>query len=250
MPWVLDLDGVVWLADDVLPGAPEAVARIRSSGERIAFVTNNSSEVVGTYVDKLGRMGIPVGPDDVITSAQAAAAMVEPGQRVMCCGGDGVVEALTTRGVEVVDGAPADAVMVGWHRSFDYDELTRAMRAVRAGAVLIGTNDDPSYPIPGGLLPGGGALVAAVAYASECEAQIAGKPHVPMVDLIAARVGAVEWVIGDRPSTDGRLAAALGARFGLVLSGVATQVPASDDSPPTADVAADLAALVGVLLPG
>src|SRR5690606_22816267 len=135
------------------------------------------------------------------------------------------------------------AVLVGLHFDFDYDRLRQAASAVRGGARLIGTNDDPTYPTPEGLLPGGGSLLAAVAVASEAEPTIAGTPHEPMAALVQARLGEDGTVVGDRPDTDGVLARALGFRFALVLSG---STPSADGADPAPDlVAADLASLVG-----
>jgi len=218
-----DLDGVIWLAEDPIPGSPEAVERLRAAGHRVLFLTNNSNPTVADLVGKLGRMGIPAGPADVATSSQAAALLVEPGQTALVCGGNGVAEALETRGAKTVKEGEADAVVVGFHREFDYNRLTAAYRAVAAGARLIGTNDDPTYPTPNGPVPGGGSLLAAVATAAGVKATVAGKPNRAMADLVAARLsddldGAV--LVGDRPSTDGLMAARLGVPFVLVRTGV------------------------------
>ena len=250
MTWILDLDGVVWLADQAIPGSAEAVGRLRARGERVGVVTNNSAMTVGGYVEKLERMGLATAAEDIVTSAQVAAAMIEPGERVVLCAGPGVREALDARGAEVIDPKEivggrerADAVIVGWTRDFDYALLTTAMLAVRAGARLIGTNDDATYPTPEGVLPGGGSLVAAVAYASGTKATFAGKPHPPMIAAVQARFGPIDVMVGDRPSTDGLLAHGLGARFGLVLSGVTTAADLPVEPVPDLS-AADLAALV------
>jgi len=93
VPFALDLDGVIWLSDDPIPGAAQAVARLRAAGEPVVFVTNNSSQVVADVEAKLARQGIPAA-GDVLTSAMAAAALVEPGERVLVCGGPGVTEAI------------------------------------------------------------------------------------------------------------------------------------------------------------
>jgi glycerol-1-phosphatase len=223
MAWILDLDGVVWLGDVAVPGSAQAVASLRAKGERVLFVSNNSSSPVADYLAKLKRLGVPTGADDLVTSAQAAATLLEPGQTALVCAGPGVDEALTQRGVRTVREGNADAVVVGWHRDFDYDGLTAAATAVMGGARLIGTNDDATYPTPDGPIPGGGAILAAVATAAGVEPVIAGKPHEPIAGLVHARLGADlggSVVVGDRPSTDGRLASVLGAPFFLVLSGV------------------------------
>jgi HAD superfamily hydrolase (TIGR01450 family) len=237
MTWALDLDGVVWLAEQPIAGAAEAVARLRARGERVVFLTNNSAPTVEDYARKLAGMGMPTDADDVLTSAQAAARLLSPGDTALACAGPGVVEALEQRGVHVVRDGDADAVVVGWHRDFDFARLTAATRAVRNGARLIGTNDDATYPTPDGLLPGGGALLAAVATASGAMPTVAGKPHEAMVALVAERVGRIEVVVGDRPATDGLFARQVGARFALVLSGVTSAadlpvVPEPDEVAP------------------
>jgi 4-nitrophenyl phosphatase len=246
---VLDLDGVVWLADRPIAGAAEAVARLRDGGQRVVFVSNNSFSPVADVEAKLARFGIPAA-GDVLTSAVAAARLVRAGDRVLLCAGPGVAEAVTGVGATVVTDGDADAVVVGFHRTFDYEELRRAATAVRRGARLIGTNDDASYPTPNGPIPGGGAILAAVVTGSGVAAVVAGKPYEPMANLVRAELGADlggAIMVGDRPDTDGRFARALGCRFGLVLSGVTHR----GDLPvtPAPDlVADDLAALADQLM--
>jgi 4-nitrophenyl phosphatase len=229
-----DLDGVVWLAHEPIAGSVAAVECLRSSGRRVLFVTNNSFSLVSDHEAALASIGVPaVG--DVVSSSMAAAFLVEPGQRVLAAGGPGVVEALAARGADVVtntgrplDG-PVDAVVVGLHREFDYDRLAVAADAVRGGAALIGTNADTTYPTPGGLLPGGGSILAAIAAASGAVPSVAGKPEQPMADLVASLIGHGgdatslahrALMIGDRPETDGLFARRLGCRFALVRTGV------------------------------
>jgi 4-nitrophenyl phosphatase len=249
MAWLLDLDGVVWLSGVAIPGSPEAVARLRAAGERVLFVTNNSSARVAEQEARLSAIGIPaVG--DVVSSAMAAAALLEPGTTALVAGGPGIDEALAERGVTAVREGAADAVLVGFHRDFDFERLRVASGAVRAGARLIGTNDDATYPTPEGEIPGGGAILAAVAYASSVAPTVAGKPFPPMADAVRALVGEGPHVmVGDRPSTDGLFARRLGATFGLVLSGVtkAADLPVE----PAPDVVGrDLADVVAQLLTG
>ena len=245
MTWILDLDGVVWLSDDPIPGSAEAVARLRDAGHRVLFLTNNSGPKTGYLAEKLSDMGIPADPDDIVTSALAAASLVEPGSTALVCAGEGVEEALQARGVKTVESGEADVVVVGFHRHFDYDRLNAAFSAVHHGARLIGTNDDPTYPTPEGPVPGGGALLAAVATAASVEPTVAGKPPQAMADVLAERLGddaGDSLLVGDRPSTDGLMARRLELPFALVLSGVTTEEPTGDDA---ADkVAPDLATLV------
>ena len=247
-----DLDGVIWLAHQPLPGSVAAIANLRSAGHRVLFVTNNSGDTIEVQETALAAIGVPaVG--NVLTSAMAAARLVQPGERVLVCGGDGVRQAVTTRGVTVVaDDAEADVVIVGFHRSFDYAGLTRAARAVWRGARLIGTNDDATYPTPDGPIPGGGSILAAVQTAAGVTAVVAGKPHQPMVDLVRAEIGERESraavVVGDRQSTDGRFAQALGCAYAHVWSGVTPPGTPLDPQPEL--VADDLAAVASALLGG
>jgi HAD superfamily hydrolase (TIGR01450 family) len=246
MAWILDLDGVLWLSDDAIPGSADAIARLRARGDRVLFVSNNSSARVDEYLAKLERVGVPTESVDLVTSGQAAATLLAPGQTALVCAGPGVEEALEAREVHTVRDGKADAVVVGWHRDFDYEGLTRAAQAVMDGARLIGTNDDATYPTPQGPIPGGGAILAAVATAAGVAPTVAGKPHAPMVELVRARLGDDldgSTVVGDRPSTDGRLAVALGVPFALVLSGVTKEEDLPVDPQP-AEVAADRASLV------
>ena len=248
MPFALDLDGVIWLADDPIPGSAGAVAQLRAAGEDVVFCTNNSSLRIEEVEAKLARHGIPaIG--DVLTSATAAATLVEPGEKVLVCAGPGVVEALEARGAVPVReaGVRVEAVMVGFHRDFDYDRLRIACNAVRGGARLLATNDDSTYPTPTGPIPGGGAILAAVVTGSGVPAVVAGKPNAPMAALVRQRLGAEGTVVGDRADTDGRLARVLGYRFALVLSGVATADEEMDPAPDL--VAPDLRSLVERLCP-
>ena len=242
MAWVLDLDGVVWLADQPIAGAAEAVAELRRRGDAVAFVTNNSAVPRSHVEDKLARFGIDP-QDGVVTSAMAAATLVEPGMTALVCGGPGIVEELSARGVTVVRDGDADVVVVGFHLDFDYERLRIASRAVRNGARLVATNDDATYPTPDGPIPGGGSIVAAVATASGVAPEVAGKPYPAMVDLVRHRVGTTGIGVGDRPDTDGRFARALGFRWALVLSGVtrAADLPVLPEPDLVAD---DLAGLV------
>ena len=167
-------------------------------------------------------------------------------------GDPGVREALTSEGLTPVDDGPAEAVVVGFHREFDYAALDRASHAVRAGARFVATNLDATYPVPGGLIPGAGSLVAAVATAAGSTPEVAGKPEQPTCDLIRERFGETGVVVGDRPSTDGALADALGWPFALVLSGVtaATAPPGGEaiPDPPPPFVGADLGELAAALI--
>lgn len=254
--WVIDLDGVMWRGRTPIPGSVQAVATLLDAGDRVVFCTNNSIESGEHRAARLVDQGVPPGCE-VVTSADAVAALVHRGEHLLVVGGDGLRRALTEAGAHTVAASDGDAVLasgdfdavvVGLTREFDYNQLDRAQAAVRAGARLLASNTDSSFPGPGGLHAGCGALVAAIETASGRPAVSAGKPMAPMVELIRRRLGsgAAATVVGDRGDTDGRMAEALGWPFGLVLSGVTHR----DDLPldvPVAAVADDLAGLVAQL---
>jgi 4-nitrophenyl phosphatase len=200
-------------------------------------------------LERLRRVGVDAEPEDLVTSAQAATTLLQPGQRVLPVAQGGALEALEAAGMVLVEAAPADAVVVGYTNHFDYERLTAACRALRGGARLVGTNDDATYPTPDGLVPGAGSLLAAVATAGGVTPDVAGKPNGPMATLVRQRAADVAVMVGDRPSTDGRFAERLGVAFALVLSGVTRpDEPVADPAP--AVTAADLATLVRTTFDG
>jgi len=246
--WIVDLDGVIWLAGEPIGEVGTAVSALRDRGVRIVFATNNSAPTTGELVARLARVGIPATSGDLVTSAQAAASLLDPGGTAMVLAEGGVVEALESRGLVIRDAGPVDAVVVGWTHHFDFESLTRVSGAVREGARLIGTNEDPTFPTPSGMVPGSGALLAAVATAGGVEPVIAGKPHPATVALLQSRFeldgssGPV-LMVGDRPMTDGHLAVQLGVPFALVDSGV-TSATVDVSEVPVDHRAKDFAALV------
>lgn len=216
------------------------------------FVTNNSMSVIGEQEAALAAIGVGA-ESDVVTSAQAAASLVEAGEIVLVCGGPGVVEAVEARGATVVRDGDADATIVGLHQDFDYQRLHAANAAIRRGARFIATNDDPTFPTPAGPIPGAGALVAAVATVTGVAPIVAGKPYEPMARLVAARCGAEfrpdrVLMVGDRPSTDGLFAATIGCPFAFVRSGVIGRGEPLDADVETAIDVADLAAVADAVL--
>jgi HAD superfamily hydrolase (TIGR01450 family) len=245
--WLLDLDGVVWRGDRPIPGSPEGISRLRDRGARVGFCTNNSSLTLHDYRQKLTDLGIEVQPHEILTSAVAVAGALRPGERVHLCAGPGVLEAVEAAGAtRVPPGEPADTVIVGFHRDFDYEAMTLACRTVWDGARLLATNDDPRYPSDSGPAPGCGAILASIERATGHRAEIAGKPHPPMVALVRERFGPDGIVVGDTPATDGALASALGWPFALVATGNTDEHTSLEHAP--ALRAADLAEVVATLL--
>ena len=241
-PILCDLDGVVWLMHQPIAGSVNAIQLLKNAGHRVLFVTNNSYSVISDQENALAKIGIDAH-NDVVTSSQAAGALLRKGERVLLGGGPGAVEAVKNAGAVLAGRSDdqtdseidqeVDTVMVGFHPSFDYRGLTRLSQAVRNGARLIATNDDATYPTPRGLIPGGGSILASVVAASGVEPIIAGKPHQPMADLVRQVLGVTDlsdaWMVGDRPSTDGLFAQTVGCKFAQVLTGISSLNDVSDD---------------------
>jgi HAD superfamily hydrolase (TIGR01457 family) len=244
--FLLDLDGVVYRGREPVPDAAESLARLRSGGRRVVYLTNNSARTPVQIAEKLREVGVEADPDQVVTSAQALASLLtgRDGERTaFVIGEDGVREALQSAGIRVVDGETdrAGYVVVGWDRGVTYDALRTASVLVGRGATLVATNADPSYPAEGGeLWPGAGAILAAVETATGVRAEVAGKPHVPLFEAALERAGVDPGdaaVIGDRIETDVAGARAAGLDPILVWTGASSPADLLDhDALPAATV--------------
>jgi HAD superfamily hydrolase (TIGR01450 family) len=229
---LLDLDGVVYLQEQPVRGAPRALAAARAAGMRLEFVTNNASRRPAEVASLLTALGVPAVPAEVVTSAQAAAALLADrlpaGSRVLVIGADALVAEVTEAGLTPVESADArpDAVVQGYSADLGWRQLAEAALAVRAGALWVATNGDLTLPSPRGPLPGNGALLAAVRAATgQAPDEIVGKPHPRLHAESVRRSGARRpLVVGDRLDTDIEGAVNAGTDSLLVLSGVTRPV--------------------------
>jgi glycerol 3-phosphatase-2 len=224
---LLDLDGVVYRGQDAVPHARAALAGAAADGMRLAFVTNNASRTPDAVAAHLNDLGVPAGPDDVVTSAQAAARLltelVPAGAPVLVIGGDGLYAAVSERGLRPVrsaDDEPA-AVVQGYSPDLGWKDLAEACYALARGVPYVATNVDLTVPTARGIAPGNGTLVAAVRTASGVTPRVAGKPELPLHRETIVRTGAHRpLVVGDRLDTDIEGANRGGADSLLVLTGV------------------------------
>ena len=231
--FVFDLDGVVYLSEDEVPGAGRTLERMQRAGHQILFCTNNSSRTRSQSAAKIARVtGYEAHVDQIASSAISAGHLLVPGETVIVIGGDGVAEAVEMAGATQAPGDTADAVVVGIDPGFDYEALHRASAAVRAGARFIATNRDVTYPTPNGLFPGAGSIVAAVEAAAGSVPQDAGKPGPTMRALLNSMIDREQViVIGDRPDTDLAMAHIEGWTSVLVLTGVTETADGVDPVP-------------------
>ncbi|MDR3069128.1 MAG: HAD-IIA family hydrolase [Cellulomonas sp.] len=249
---LVDLDGVTFRGHLPVPGAAEALTGARDAGMRVLFVTNNASRTSAVVADQLVGLGIATTPDDVLTSAHAAAVYLrerlDPGATVLVVGADALREAVREQGLVVVDSADAHppAVVQGFGPEVGWHQLAEAAYAVADGAWYVASNLDGSLPTVRGYAPGNGALVAAVVTATGVQPDSCGKPSPVMYQIGQQRAGASRpLVVGDRLDTD-LAGARAGGYPGLhVLTGVSS---GRDDvlAPPSqrpSFVGADLGAL-------
>ena len=223
---LFDLDGVVYLGPVAVPGAPEGLGELRRRGVHVGFVTNNAARSPRVVAEHLVELGIPAAAEDVVTSGQAAASLLQDrfgrGARVLVVGGEGVLDAVDECGLVAVRSADDEpvAVIQGFGFELRWQELNEAAIAINRGAHWVATNDDPTRPTDRGLVPGNGAAVAAVQLAVTAVPEVAGKPHRPLLDDTIRRLGISRPVfVGDRMDTDITGAHNAGLDSLLVLTG-------------------------------
>jgi phosphoglycolate/pyridoxal phosphate phosphatase family enzyme len=242
----LDLDGVVWRGAQVLEGAREALHDVLRRGLDLRYVSNNSTAHRETISERLAAADLPAEVERVLTSGFACGTWLRrrlpEGSRVLVIGEKGLLRELREAGLEAYKvseeagalteavpltetDAPA-AVVVGMDRSFGHRALSTAQTAIRAGALYLATNTDATFPTPEGLLPGAGALVAAISTASQKEPVVVGKPSLALAEALTSVAGvrAEETLfVGDRLETDIAMGNAAKMVTALVLTGVTSE---------------------------
>lgn len=249
---LLDLDGTVYRGTHPVPGAAEAIERARDRGVAVRFVTNNASKAPSAVVAHLGDVGVPSSGDEVSTSAQAGvqllAERVEPGRKVLVVGTDALADQVAEAGLVPVRTATDDVAGVVQGHSPDtaWPVLAEACLAIRAGATWVACNEDATLPAERGLLPGNGAMVAALRAATDQAPVVAGKPETPLFRLAADSAGSTRpLVVGDRLDTDIAGAVAADMASLAVLTGVVSPAALLAAAPAQRPdyVATDMAAL-------
>jgi len=251
--FLVDLDGVVWVGRELIPGAVESLGKLLADGKEIVFVTNNPGKPAATYAERLREAGLSIDGDRVVTAgestARLAAERVSSGAGAFVIGAPAFHETVAATGLELLEGDAAHeagAVIVSGHRGFDYAELLTATRGLQGGAALFATSRDPTMPFPGGAVPGTGAVLAAVETASGRTAEIGGKPEPHLFELARERLAAAERVamVGDRISSDIEGGRRAGLETVLVLTGAGTRAEAEAAALPPDHVVGDLPALL------
>lgn len=211
--FLIDLDGVVWLGHEPIEGAAATLRQLMEAGKPLAFVTNSPRIPPREQAEILRQHGIDAEPEMVITAGTTLLSLArrELGEEtsVLATGTRGFQEQVAEAGFESLPDdrwAEAKAVLVTGHPGFNYDELRAAAMAARSGVFFAATGRDPTMPMPDGLWPGTGSILAAIETASGREALIAGKPEEPIFQLglerLALAADAKVAMIGDRLDTD------------------------------------------------
>jgi HAD superfamily hydrolase (TIGR01450 family) len=246
---LIDLDGVVWVGREMVPGSAEALKYLLGAGKEIVFVTNNPAKPAAEYARRLGEAGVEIGAERIVTAGEATAELAkEHGGTAFVIGAPAFHDTVAAAGLKLLKGEAgreADVVLVSGHRGFDYEELLTATLALQRGAVLFATSHDPTLPMPGGAWPGTGSILAAVETASGATATIGGKPEPHLFEMARERIAAAERVamVGDRVSSDIEGGRRAGLETVLVLSGATSREEAGCADPAPDHVVEDLAAL-------
>jgi 4-nitrophenyl phosphatase len=229
---ILDMDGVLWEGDSPLPGMADFLRFLREREIRFVLATNNASLTVASYLQKLARMGVAAGPEEILTSATATAeylkTVARPGERAFIIGEEGLIRAVESAGVQAAgpDTLDADYVICGMDRGLSWNKLANATINLNRGARFIGTNGDVTFPTERGISHGNGAILAALTAASGIRPKIIGKPYPAIMQMAVARLGLPKAriaAVGDRLETDILGARNAGLKSILVLTGVTSR---------------------------
>jgi HAD superfamily hydrolase (TIGR01450 family) len=248
---LLDLDGTVWVGENAVDGAVEAIGELRAEGKAIAFLTNSAGRAPEEVVRRLWSLGFRASVDEVITAGVALQHALE-GRRgsAFVVGSQALVDHVAAAGLRIVNrtelASRADVVVVASHRRFDFAELRTAVQAVLRGGELIGLNRDRTVPMPDGPWPASGSVLAAVEEAVGTKASmVIGKPEGAMYEAVRDRLGEGRCLaVGDNLATDIAGARRAGMDTALVLTGVTSRAEADAAQPRPTHVADSLGALV------
>lgn len=251
-----DMDGVIYVGAQPLPGVQEAIDYLTATDRVFLFVTNNASKTSEQFVERLSEMGIHVRPDQVLGSAEATACWLAsqvadhgwPRGPVIVVGQDGLKLALQKSGFELTTNPKAATYAVaGINFELTYEELANTTLAIRGGARFIGTNSDATFPSERGPLPGAGSILALLTTASGQHPLVIGKPNRGMFEQALARLNLTAGqtlMVGDRYETDISGAIPLGLWTAGILTGICTRADFEGANPPPDLIVDDLPDLV------
>ena len=253
--YLIDLDGVIYRGNELLPGAKEFVAWLNTHNKKYLFLTNNSFASEEQVLEKLAKLGIEADASHMLSAGEAAVQNIArrfPGVTVYLVGEDPLRDMLHEYKLQVadVDAHVADVVLVGLDRTFDYKKLTGAVLAIRAGAHFITINRDALLPVTGGFLPGCGTMAAAIEAGCGVTPEVIGKPEPTLLQEAMHMLGSQPdetVMIGDGLEVDIRGGKAAGTHTLLVLSGKDSREEAEKSSIKPDYIYEDIAAVLADL---
>lgn len=252
--FLLDMDGTLYLGDEVIDGAVDFVETLQKTGKQFIYLTNNSSRAGADYIERMQMLGFPCEPQNVFTSGMATAQYLRerfPNDTVYPVGTEAFCRELERFGVKLSDGTEAAAVVVGFDRELRYEKLEKAADLLRGGAAFVAANPDLVCPMPGGrAIPDCGSICALLTAATDRQPYYIGKPNRNMIDLLAKKYNipnAKIVAVGDRLYTDIAVARNAGSVSVCVLSGETTMEMIAD-SPAQPDYIFDSVADLAELL--
>ncbi|MGN1450686.1 MAG: HAD-IIA family hydrolase [Eubacteriales bacterium] len=241
--WLLDMDGTIYLGEKLIPGTLEFLETVRNRGGRYIFLTNNSSKSPRLYAEKLCRLGIEAGEEEVFTSGDAAAQLLEQrfgaGASGFVLGTPALEDLMRSHGFRLSkEGEKADFVLLGFDTTLTYDKIRVACAFIKQGVPFFATHPDLLCPTDKGSVPDAGAMTAMFEKATGVSPQVAGKPESTMARAAFARYGIAPEktaMVGDRLSTDIAFANRAGLTAVLVLSGETSEADYAAQSEVRAD---------------
>ena len=250
--YLIDLDGVIYRGNELLPGAKEFATWLETQHKKYLYLTNNSFATGAQVLAKLNRLGIAARADHILTAGQAAVQYIArrfPKGTIYVVGEMPLIDLVESQGMTValIDSPRADAVLVGLDRDFDYMKLNCAMNAVRAGALFVAINRDPVLPVKDGFIPGTGTMVAAIEAGSGRSPEVVGKPQPMLLQEAMRQLGSrpdETVMIGDGLGVDILAGKNAGTHTLLVLSGSSSRADLASSPVQPDHVYDDLAALM------
>jgi 4-nitrophenyl phosphatase len=231
---LLDLDGTVYRGDEEVPGASEFCLLMAETGVRCLFVTNRSNRTPAEVCRQLQGYGVACELEDVLTTSQATAHHLGSGSAYMI-GEEGLRVALEEAGIAITDDDP-DAVVVGFDQNLHHSKLQIACRLILKGKPFVATNPDLRLTTPDGVIPGTGAILAAIQAVTGVPPIVVGKPEPLLFNLAVEYLGLQKHeviAVGDSLDTDVPAGVRADIRTALLLTGNARRedVPAADMQP-------------------
>jgi 4-nitrophenyl phosphatase len=247
---ILDMDGVLWRDTQPIGNLPEIFSIIRETGWSVVFVTNNATKSTVQYVEKLKSFGVDVKHNQIVTTATTTGYYLSKrfpmGGPVYVIGEEGLLTTLEEYGFYHSEESPL-AVVSSLDRDLTYRKLQLASRFILSGSIFIGTNPDRGLPTPEGLIPGAGAILAALEKSTGTQAKVIGKPFPDMFQYAIAQLDVHPQevlVVGDQLETDVAGGRAAGCNTALVLTGVSSEDAAKSSNPGPTLIEKDLSSLI------